>query len=279
MRLHILLPTDFSDNAYKAALYAIKLYDNTPCTFYFSHAWTFVNTGARTYIAPDYIDALKKASNDHLAGFMAKAKSQSTYADHEFKTFFYADTLTNTVKTAIEKYKIDFVVMGTKGATGAKEFFMGSNTVTVIDKVRLCPLILVPDNYDYVTPTKIVFPTDFKREFGPEIENLKKIADLHHATIHVLHINSREELTDVQDKNIAALKTDLKNYSVHFNWITEKGRKEPIITDFIQENKMNFIAMIQYEHNFIEDLIREPIVKNIGYHSKTPFLVIPKVTE
>lgn len=277
MRQHILLPTDFSENAYQAALYAINLYQNTPCTFHFVHAWTFVNTGARTYIAPNYIDVLKEASNNHLKGFMERAKATSTNKEHRFETIFTVDSLTDSIKNAVEKYHIDFVVMGTKGATGAKEFFLGSNTVTVIDKVRLCPLLLVPDQYNFAIPDHIVFATDFKRKFGLEIENIKKIADLHHSTIDVIHISDKEALSKVQHQNIETLKVHLKNHPTTFQWLPDKGKKEPAIRNFIKENDIKFLTMIHYEQSLIETLMKERIVKNIGFHSNTPFLVIPKV--
>ena len=35
MRRKILLPTDFSDNAWNAAVYALKLFKDEVCTFYF----------------------------------------------------------------------------------------------------------------------------------------------------------------------------------------------------------------------------------------------------
>ena len=56
MRQHILLPTDFSDNALAAIEYTLKLYANEPCTFYFLHAWSFTSQTSRTYITSNFID-------------------------------------------------------------------------------------------------------------------------------------------------------------------------------------------------------------------------------
>lgn len=276
MRHHILIPIDFSDNAWSAAVYAIKLYANKACTFYFSHAWTFVNTGARTYIAPNYIDALKDASKAHLSEFRDRAKKESHNEEHDFQIIFSIDTLTDSIKDAIEKNAIDLVVMGTKGATGAKEFFLGSNTVTVISRVRSCPIILVPNNYDFTTPDQIAFPTDFRRAFGEELRPLENIAALYGSTINIIHINGQEDLSESQRENLDVLKSHWEEYSVSLNWLPEEGSKEHVITNFIKEQDIEFLAMINYKHDFFENLIKEPVVKNIGFHSKIPFLVIPK---
>ncbi|WP_421151084.1 hypothetical protein [Seonamhaeicola sp. NFXS20] len=40
MRRKILLPTDFSDNSWSAVVYALKLFKNEFCTFYFINSTT-----------------------------------------------------------------------------------------------------------------------------------------------------------------------------------------------------------------------------------------------
>ncbi len=276
MRHHILIPTDFSDNAWSAALYAIKLYADEPCTFYFSHAWTFLNSGSRTYISPSYIEPLKEQSKVQLAELKDLAKKETTNSDHEFETIFSFGSLMETIQYAIKEHKIDLVVMGTKGATGAKKFLLGSNSVTVINKVRLCPLMLVPNNCEFVVPEQIAFPTDFNRFFGEELLPIKQLAALHDSTINILHVNGKNDLSDTQNSNLGMLKDYLEDYKHNFNWMPNYDKKAHAITDFIKKNKINILTMINYEHSFIENVTKEPIIKKMGFHSKIPFLVIPR---
>lgn len=275
MRHHILIPTDYSENAWSAALYAIKLFANEPCTFYFLHAWTFINTGSRTYISPKYIDDLKDASKSQLAAMKERAETKSTNNEQEFKTIFSVDSLNDAIKVAIKEHTIDMVVMGTKGATGAKQFLLGSNAVSVINKVRLCPVLLVPDNFEFVTPNQITFPTDFTRIFGNELESIKTLANLHDSTIQILHINVADKLTDTQNNNLEKLKTHLEDYKHSFNWIPEKGKKSQVIASFIEEQNINILTMINYKHDFMEDFIKEPVIKKMGFHAIIPFLAVP----
>lgn len=275
MRHHILLPTDFSENAWSAALYAIKLYEKTPCTFYFSHAWTFVNTGSRNYIAPSYIDTLKNTSKGQLTEVMEHAKDISTNSDHRFETIFSEDYLTESILSAIKKHNIDLVVMGTKGATGAKEFLLGSNSVTVIKRVKLCPIFLVPQNYEFAIPEQMAFANGFKRAYGPELRSVTKLSQLHNSTIEVVHIDDEANLSELQNTNVEALKDYLEDHPHNFNFISEKGTKEQLISNFIEAHDIQILTMINYEHSFLEDLINEPIIKRLGYHSIIPFMVIP----
>ena len=275
MRQHILLPTDFSDNAWSAALYALKLFNNEPCTFYFLHTWTFSNSGSRTYITSTYLDTLKDESKKRLEELKDQLKAESTNAKHKFKVIHSTNSLLPTIKKAIKKHKINMVVMGTKGATGAKEFLFGSNTVNIINKIKLCPVLVVPDAYDFVTPEQIAFPTDFNRFYGEELLPLKQLSKLYGSKIRVVHINQSDNLTEKQNYNLAMLKAYLEDYQSSVHWMPDFGTKEQSIRNFIEELNINILTMINYEHSFIENVIKEPVVKKIGFHTDIPFLVIP----
>ena len=277
MRYHILIPTDFSENAWSAALYALKLYANKPCTFYFLHAWTFVNTGSRTYISPTYIDKLQDTAKESLAGLKELAKAESKNTEHEFKTIFTTDSLIDSIIFAIGKQKIDLLAMGTKGATGAKEFLLGSNSVSVINKVKICPVILVPDSYEFETPERIAFPTDFNRLYGEELLAITKLAALHNSELKILNINGMDKLSDTQRNNFDILRDYLKDKSHTFFWKSDYSKKEQAIKDFIKEEKINILTMINYEHSFIEGLVKEPVISKLGYHSEIPFMIIPRI--
>ncbi|TDU40325.1 nucleotide-binding universal stress UspA family protein [Gelidibacter sediminis] len=277
MRYHLLVPTDFSENAWSAALYALKLYANKPCTFYFSHAWTFLNSGSRTHISQSYIDPLIEEAKAQLEAVKEKAKQESSNNDHEFETIFSFGSLMDSIEFANKEHNIDLVVMGTKGATGAKKLFLGSNAVTVINRVRRAPLLLVPKKSRYETPKKILFPTAFNRFFGEEIKRVKQLAELHLSSIDILHINKKETLSEIQNSNLESLKTELEDFDLNFNWMSDYNSKAIAITDFIKDNDINILAMINYEHSFIENLVKEPIIKKLGFHSKIPFMIIPRI--
>lgn len=276
MAHHILIPTDFSDNAWSAARYALKLYAHEPCTFYFSFAWTFLNSGSRTHISPRYLDPLIAQSKNQLAEVKERAQNESTNPDHQFETFYNVGSLEDTIELAIKKHNINLVVMGTKGATGAKKFILGSNTVSVIKKVKLCPLMLVPRKCQFVQPDQIAFPTDFNRFFGEDLQPITQLAALYNSTINILHIKGKDELTEKQHENFESLKAHLQDYPHNFHWMPNQGTKADAIANFIKENDVKILTMINYEHSFIENITKEPIIKKLGFKTKIPFLVIPR---
>ena len=275
MQHHILLPTDFSDNAWSAAMYAFQLYKEEPCTFYFLHAWTFSNSLSRTYITSSYIDTLKDDSVVHLKELLDLADINRTNDEHNFKTIFSTESLLDAIETAVKSQNINLVIMGTKGASGVGEFLFGSNTVNIVSKMKLCPILIVPDAFEFVKPKQIAFPTDYNHFYGEELDQIKQVCKLYNSKIRVFHINAKSNLTEKQNYNLAMLKAYLEDHKHSCHWMIDYDKKEHAIKDFIKEFNINILAMITYEHSFFEDIIKEPVVKKIGLHPTIPFLVIP----
>lgn len=273
--LNILLPTDFSDNAWNAAVYALKMYKEHTCTFYFLHATKIVvsQTGVRT---GKLSETINKAAKKDLLELKELANVSNPNFNHSYKIILSAENIKDAIEIAVKKYDIDLVVMGTKGATGAKEILFGSNTVNIIKKMRLTPVLVVPEDHDFVIPSQIAFPTDFNRVYHlNEINALKKIAIIHGSKIRIVHINKEKKLSIEQESNMATLKKLLTDYEYSFHWMPDYTKMENAINDYIEELNIDILAMVNYKHSFIEDLIHEPVISKIGYHIKIPFLVIP----
>lgn len=277
MKHNILLPTDFSDNSWKAILYAINLYKNEPCNFYLLHTWTFINSGTRTYITTSYIKELKKNSEKELAMLKEKAILESNNSEHTFKAIFTTNDFLDCIKEKVKKYTIDMIIMGTKGSSGVSKFLFGSNTVTLMNKIENCPILAVPDECDFVTPKHIGFPTDYNRAYGDELKPLKKLSELYTSKIRVLHIGKAEDLSETQKNNLDQLKTYLEEYPHRFYWTDNDEKKQNAIDTFIRESNIDILTMVNYKHSFIENIVKEPIIKKIGFNPKIPFLVIPSL--
>jgi len=213
-----------------------------------------------------------------LNDLKSMAIASSANANHEFKIILSSGDLHNAINASIEKHKIDLIVMGTKGVTGTKEFLIGSNTVRIIKKIKQCPVLIVPDEFDFVEPKQIAFPTGFNRFYDEEILPLKRLSELYNSKIRILHINEEEKLSHIQDYNYTMLKVYLKNFECTFHWMPDYAKKSQEINDFIEELNINILVMINYKHSFIENIVKEPIIKKLGFHPTIPFLVIPCAT-
>ena len=275
MKRNILIPTDFSDNSWNAIVYALRLYTNEDCTFYFLHSSAISNATMRSYITTNYIASLEENALKELTELKEMAENANLNANHNIEIILSKDTLNKAITAAVNKHKIDLVVMGTKGATKSKEFFFGSNTVDSIKKMKLCPILVIPEEFDFVEPQQIAFPTDFNRFYGEELLPLKHVAGLYDSKIRIVHITKDSNLSKTQDYNLAMLKVYLENHPHSFHWMPDYANKSVEINDFIDELDINILVMINYKHSFIESIVNEPIVTKIGFQPVIPFLVIP----
>ena len=275
MKKNILLPTDFSDNAWSAAVYALKLYAQEECTFYFVHSIK-MKLSTRSNLSNKLLNILKENAMKELLVLKEMAQTSNTNPNHDFEIILSQDNLQATIETMIKKNQIDLIVMGKKGVTRDKELFFGGNTVDSLKKIRLCPILIIPEDYDFVKPKQIAFPTDFDRFFeDKELRPLKDLAELNNSKIRIVHINVEPHLNDIQEYNFTTLKNYLEDYELSCHWMPNYAKKTNEIVDFIKDLKIDLLAMVNYKHGFIENIIKEPIIKKMGMHPIIPFLVIP----
>lgn len=276
MKKSILLPTDFSDNAWSAAVYALKLYAEEECTFYFMHS---IKTKDSMFsgLSNNLLVIVKEKALNQLLELKDMALNTNVNPNHEFEVILCSEELQDAINISVENHNIDLVVIGKKGETANKELNFGSNTFNTIKKIKSCPILIVPEDFDFDTPKQIAFPTDFNRFFGEkELKPIKDLADLFNSKIRIMHINVEPVLNDIQEYNFTMLKNYLEDYEHTFHWMPDYEKKANEINEFIQELEIDVLAMVNYKHNFIENLFKEPVIKKIGLHPIIPFLVIPE---
>ncbi|MGI9547910.1 MAG: universal stress protein, partial [Flavobacteriaceae bacterium] len=153
----------------------------------------------------------------------------------------------------------------------------GSNTVRIIKAVYKCPVLVIPENFEYVKPSRIAFATNFKRNFSLEImKPVTSLAANMDASIHVVHINESEELDKFQQANKDMLDDFLNPIEHEFHWMTYFSGKSDVMQYFLEEFQMDMLALVHYKHGFLEEIIREPVVKRVAFHAKIPLLVMPE---
>ena len=276
----ILVPTDFSDNAYSALFYATRLFQNQACEFYILNTFevnTPVLTGRIDTSKGNLLyQKLSAKSKDALTKTFHSIVRDTEDLKHTFETLSVSKDLTETINKTIKNKHIDLVVMGTKGATGSSTLFMGSNTVKVIQKIKNCTVLIVPNEFDFEKPLEIAFPTDFRRFYiAEELKPLVDIASLFGSNIRIFHVHEEEKLDEIQEHNYNSLKKYLKDFTYSIHWISKLDRKSKLINDFIDQLNINLLVMVNYRHSLMESITHEPIIKKLGFHASVPFLVIP----
>lgn len=262
---NILLPTDFSDNAWSALVYILKLHDQNECTFYLLHSTNFTEnankSGVKTTENPER-ELLK------LKGF---AESSDANANHIFHIILSEKSLEDAIASTVKKHEIHMVVMGTEGKTGAKNTEFGSNTLNIIHNMRQCPIIVIPDAYEYTDLKQIAFVTDFKQEpIEKDLRSLKNMAS--NAKIRIVYTD--EKLSAIQKTNMAYLGCLFADYDHSFHGLPTSEKAVSALHYFVETYKINMLAILNYKQHLMEAFIDQPQVNKIVFQPKIPLLII-----
>lgn len=278
MKKRILLPTDFSKNALNAIRYALDLYQDFNCEFYFLNTYNVVGYSIDSMTTPvpgeKLYEVAKNTSNEGMERLMKILKLHPNNPKHTYHTVSSYNSLFLAVEDIIAKKDIDIIVMGTKGNTGASSVVFGTNTVLIMERIKNCPVIAVPDSYSYSPPKEIVFPTDYKTNFKrKELSYLLEIAKNHGANISVLHVAKEAHLSSEQESNKVLLEDILEgiDYSLH---TLSNIKVSKAITVFVASRESDMIAFLNGKHFFFGSLLSNPLVKEIGYNTDVPVLVL-----
>jgi len=281
MMKKILLPTDFSDNSWNAIKYALQLFKDDECIFYLLNTYTPILYSEDYILANptlfDLADDIKAVSTNGLKDIDNRIKQEFNNTKHSFSLISSFNTLIREIKELHKGNVMDYIVMGTKGATGAKEVLFGSNTVQVFKNAK-CPVLAIPDDFDFEKPYDILFPTDYEVDF--QKKHIQLIIDItlsHQARINILNVSLGYDLSEQQKLNKQKLEDYFKNITHFFHSVSNQTIASAI-TNFQLNVRINLLVMINNKHSFFENLFFKNVINQIGFHLNVPFLVIPSRT-
>lgn len=273
----ILIPTDFSKNAMHAIKYAIQLYKCQRTNFYFLHAYAdeiygpFKENGGKSI--EEQKEITRKNVDQSLKNTITELTEKYHNPKHSFKTVSTFESLVDAVNDLANQINVDLVIMGTQGKTADKKITFGSHTVQVFKYVS-CPVLAIPENYEYRQPKKILFPTDYMLPYKRrELKLLNTLAAEFKSEVHCLYISDFEELSHRQIDNKQFLQESLPNAYL-FDERTPVKNKGEAIMEYILEKDINLLVMVNARHSYLEDLLYRSTVVDIGLHPKIPFMVM-----
>ncbi len=279
--IRILLPTDFSDNAYHAIRYASLIFKERASTFYLLN--TYMPASYAVGSMPNNVSALemeeimRENSMKRLDKIEKQLKKDLHITKHEFKKVSAFNFLTNEISKLVKQEAIDYVIMGTQGATGAQEIFIGTQTMNTIKKAK-CPVLAVPELAALEIPKKILFPTDFRLDTTDKsLAYLKQICDANNSQILFLHVDHGESLDESQRKAKEELHKYFQAYNPQFHFDMDINLIDAVNV-YQEKFNINLLAMVHNKHGFFSNLLFKHTVNQFAYHTKIPFLVLPSKT-
>ncbi len=278
---NILLPTDFSENSWNAIKYAVRFFENIECNFYVLHVNRLNNLVANDtplILNGDVIeDIYIKPTKQKLRKILKRiSKLLPRHKNNKFFTLTDYRFFIESIRKNVDEKRIDYIVMGTKGATGLEKIILGTNTADIITKVK-CNTLVVPENAEFVEPKEIAFPTDFSLSNSLQVlQPVSEILERFQSSIRIVHINkSKTDLNNDQQKNKELLEDYFNNDQYSFHYLTN-NKVEDAVQCFVESRDINLICMVAKNLNYFQQILFHSKVEEISYHTDVPFLVLHK---
>lgn len=274
----ILFPTDFSPTAENAFLYALALTKATKAHLTLIHVYelpelgrALKNTTREVYelMEMESLEAFKKSVSQ-----LHKVAEKNNMGDVEFDQAMVEGEAIYKIAKAAKEIEADFIVMGTKGATGLKEVFLGSVTTGVMEEAQV-PVLSIPDEAHYENAINhVAYLTNYKSEELNAFEQTCAFAALFNASVDCLHLSIDEEDEDGGQMDKWKGLTSVQNVAVDFR--IEKGDDiEAALMNYTKAQKIDVLAVQPRKKNIFTRLFSKSVSKQIAHHVRVPLLSLP----
>lgn len=283
--MKILVPFDFSSYAEQAAEAALRLAKKQNATLHLLTAmsvpldWAYTTMGAASgsgmpadvFISqmPDF-ESNKIKLLQKLNDYESTLDKGSVQVITETVIGFPWEQVTEYAK----KHAIDLIIMGSHGASGLNELFIGSNAEKVV-RFAECPVLTLHDEIKELDFKDLVFASSFYGETSKSFPKILKFAQLFKARIHLLKVisSSSFETTRYSTKMIQDFiePFNVENYSVN---IYNETSVEKGVLNFAEDIDADIIAMETHGRKGLSHLFIGSIAEDITNHAKRPVLTV-----
>ena len=261
----ILAPIDFSAASLNAVLFAAELARRSAASLTIVH------------ILQKNQD--EREANDRLNSLASKVKTSST-VELTSNLFVLQGDLVQALEKVIADRQPDLIVMGTKGASGLKKIFIGSNTIRVITHTKT-PVLVIPEQATFEKYLKkgknrIVLATDLN-----VLENDRALNVLKELALNIIEPKIR--ILNVRPKNTGLSEAKRAERDMLLEYFHPQIPSERVtvfsksilegINYYLEERSADtgLVAMIARDSGH---LIQTHYTKEMAAHTHLPLLVL-----
>ena len=271
----ILVPFDFSDVAQHALNFAADLARKTSgCEVTIINVIeqptpdTIKTMGIIDYDPMEnvYIKQLIETVKKKMEGLMADAN----YKDIKLKYKIVLGQPFKEISEEIATQGIEVVVMGTYGASGPEEFFVGSNAERMV-RLAKCPVITVNKAASISAIKNIVLASNFHDVTDSFVHQVKNLQKMFGAQLRLVKINTPASFTTTRhDKK--QMEEFISKYSItnctyeSYNYNNE----EDGIIAFAEDINADFIALGTHQRRGIGHFLSGSIAEDVVNHAEVP---------
>ncbi len=167
---------------------------------------------------------------------------------------------------------IDIIIMGSHGASGMKEMFVGSNAEKVVRNSEIPVLIIKEDRFSFKIE-HFVFASDFSEEIRKPFQKVVEIANNFGSTLHLLYINTPNNFKSthgaqaIMDNFISEFK--IQNYQTH---IYNDANIENGVLHFSNQISADLIGMCTHGRKGLAHFLNGSVSESLVNHAHRPVI-------
>ena len=269
----ILFPTDFSETANNAFLYALNLEKSIDAQVYVLHVYELpMITGSLSAgLIQNVYETVELGSFDNFKDNIPQLRQiadDNGLNEIPIKFILEEGNFLYILREIIGEESVDFVVMGTDGNSGIEKMLFGSNTINAITSMKV-PILSVPHGMSFKGFKNIGFTTVFDQKDKDALKYLIEIANRHHAKIHCMHVSkdgkfNQQAMKDWQDQFAG----DPIVFEVYHD-------ADPVnaVLDFIKEKQIDLLTVVSRNKGFFDKIFSPGFTKKIANKNITPLFV------
>lgn len=231
----ILVPVDFSELSMYAMDFAVEFSRAISAEIVLVHVipfpmsqYSFTKEANRQAMENFYSESFIDEQEEKLQEWAQLLEEADV---HVTPKMIYGKPLHKICET-VSKEKADYIIMGSKGVSGVKEFLVGSNAARMV-RFAHCPVIIIKDQTYLKDIKSMTFATDGTENQDVIAHDVKMIQDLLNIPIHLVKVktpyNWLEDSQLLAQLESFAERNDFKNYSTH-----------TILSDFADDGAITF---------------------------------------
>ncbi|MBC7904110.1 MAG: universal stress protein [Gemmatimonadaceae bacterium] len=270
-----IVPTDFSDTSKNAARFAAQVaLEVRDCRILLYNVFDKIETGSDSSVL--YNDHESRRKIMELA--LESVKIDMLTVAPGIKVDCLAEeegSFINSLERLARHEGADMIIMGITGSTRLSQIFIGSNTLSMVNK-NVCPVMIVPPDATFTGIKKMVFTSDFKDiATTTPVKALRSVLDTFKPFLYIVNVDSEHyvELSEDYKTERAKLDEMLKDYDKEYFFIRMYDFMEAI-NQFTADNQIDLIMTVPKNHSFLTGLFRSNYTKKLAYHSHVPLIAV-----
>ncbi len=271
----ILIPTDFSETAELAVAHGAHMAHLYKAKIYLLHSVeTTMYTGGPG--EPVMVKEAEKLYTMGLEQLKSVAADITAKYDVDITTLTVSGKPAASITQAVKDNNIDIIIMGTHGASGFEEFFMGSNAHKVVN-LSTVPVISIRITTTNIGFSNIIMPVSNSLHSRQKVNNVIDIASKYNSTVHVLGLLETND--PIEDKKfeikLETVKHTLEKAGVKYTVKHVRGHNPAVeAMKFSEEVNGDLIVIMTDHESDLTGMFLGTVAKQIVNHSKIPVMSI-----